>query len=299
MLNDSPLLKIALATCRHHPGFVANDDQPVLDELLSRGHDAHLLPWDDENTDWSSFDCVLIRTPWDYMTRLEEFLAWCRVVDGCSVLLNPLGVIEHNLEKTYMRDLERAGVPIVATRWIEPSAPDVRESLGAIVDEWAQVVIKPHVGGGASGMLRASRTTMNEAVAHVAQLLGAGPVLVQPFLESITSAGETSLVMIDGAFSHAVRKVPKEGEIRVQIEFGGTYTPVEPTTAQIDVAERAMAALGEGCLYGRVDLVEPEPGRPALIELELVEPELFFPFVDHAAHRYCDALLARLSRQEA
>jgi len=265
----------------------------VLDELRARGHEARLVRWDD--ADWGAFDCVLLRTTWDYMERLEEFFTWCRRVDASTTLLNPIDVVETNLRKTYLRELERAGVPIVPTRWIEPGVTDIRRALEQAVGEWGRIVIKPHVGAGASGLLRATRESLNEAVAHVAVLLGAGPVVVQPFLDSIMTTGETSVVVIGGEVSHAVRKTPKEGEIRVQIEFGGSYTPVRPTGAQTGVALSAMRAQGEGCLYGRVDLVEPEPADVRVIELELVEPELFFPFVEGSAQGYCDALLARLS----
>lgn len=294
-------MRIALATCAHHPGFIANDDAPLIEALAGRGCDAPQARWDDEDIDWAAFDGVVLRTTWDYMERLGEFLAWCSRVERVSRLLNPLAVVEANIRKTYLRDLERAGVAVVPTLWLHDGEA---AALAGMIEEagWGagDVVLKPCVGAGASGMLRAPGSDTDRLAAHAKGELRHGPVLVQEWLGSIMDRGELSVVVIDGEVSHAVRKVPQGGEeFRVQIEFGGAYTPEEPGAPEREVAlaaiEHAARAHhdGESLLYGRVDLVEVD-GRPAVIELELIEPELFFPIVPGAADRFADALLQRL-----
>lgn len=293
--------RIALATCAHHPGFIANDDQPLLEELIVRGCNARLVRWDDPGVAWDGFDAVVLRTTWDYQDRLDAFLAWCELIERTSRLFNPLGVVEANVRKTYLRGLERDGVPIVPTRWIEPgrseALPTLLEEAGWDDDE---IILKPCVGAGASGMLRAHARETDQLVEHATRELRHGPVLVQRWMPTILDRGELSVVVIDGRISHAVRKVPKDGEFRVQIEFGGTYTPTKPTAREAEVALAAHAHAARAhnhaapLLYARVDLVEPEPGEPAVIELEMIEPELFFPIVPHAAPRFADALLDRL-----
>ena len=152
-----------------------------------------------------------------------------------------------------------------------------------------------------AGLLRAHASDHDRLIAHARRELRHGPVLVQAWMPTILDRGELSVVLIDGRVSHAVRKVPAKGEFRVQIEFGGTYTPTEPTAREAGVARDAHDAAarahngGEPLLYARVDLVEPTPDTPAVIELELIEPELFFPNVPEAAPRFADALLARLA----
>jgi glutathione synthase/RimK-type ligase-like ATP-grasp enzyme len=295
------MTRIALATCESHPGFIANDDAPLLEALRERECDAALERWDDTHVDWSAFDAVVLRTTWDYMDRLDDFLAWCARVTEVSTLFNPLPVVEANIRKTYLRDLREAGVPIVPTRWLDPDEP---EALAFILEEagWADtdVILKPSVGAGASGMLRAHAADLDRLIQHAKQELRHGPVMIQPWLGSILDRGELSIVLIDGHVSHAVRKTPKHGEFRVQIEFGGTYTPVTPTPRETEVALAAHAAAVRAhndnapLLYARVDLVEPEPDTPVVIELELIEPELFFPNVPEAAPRFAEATLARL-----
>ncbi|MFG0325927.1 MAG: RimK family alpha-L-glutamate ligase [Phycisphaerales bacterium JB037] len=294
---------IALATCAHHPGFVANDDAPVQAAFERRDIAAPLLRWDDPDIDWSSFDAVIIRTTWDYTERPREFLAWCDRVGERVRLINPPDLVRWNLDKIYLRDLERAGLPIVPTRWLEPAGERSLDAALAATD-WREIICKPSVGAGASGLLRARYDKPHAEEAdrvrtHCDALLARGPVLVQPWLPSILDRGETSVVIFEGEVSHAVRKTPAPGDFRVQIEFGGRYEVVEPTHEQRRVALGAWdagRARGEA-LYARVDLVEPAPDAPAIIELEMVEPELFFPMVDHAADRFTDAVLARLERQ--
>lgn len=291
------LNEIAIATCKSHPGFCANDDAPLLEAFREHNVNAELISWDDATTDWSQFDAVIIRTTWDYMDRLDEFLAWVDRVDSVSRIMNPPSVVRRNLDKAYLRDLETAGVPIVPTRWIDPSESEKLEQILRSAD-WPELIIKPTVGAGASGLGRFTLDQLDEAITHTKEQLTRGVTMAQPMLDSITTTGELSIVLLDGEFAHAIRKVPAEGDFRVQIEFGGNYTRVEPTPQEIDIAVRAHnLAAGDHAplLYSRADIVEPTPGNPALIEFEAVEPELFFPIAPESAQRFAELALERLA----
>jgi len=289
--------RIALATCAHHPGFCAGDDAPLLDAFAALGADAALLRWDDPDIDWSSFDAVVIRTTWDYAERLDEFLAWVDRVDSVTRILNPPSVVRANLDKLYLRELEKADVPIVPTQWLAPSDAGGVEAMLRDAG-WSELVIKPTVGAGASGLGRFTADRFDDAVDHATDLLRRGSAMAQPWLDSITTRGEVSVVLLNGEISHTVRKVPKAGDFRVQIEFGGVYTLVEPSEREAEIALRAHGLIAGDeapLLYARADIVEPSPGERALIEFEAVEPELFFPMAQQSAQRFAALSLERLA----
>ena len=290
--------KVCLATCKHHPGFCANDDAPLLDAFNAAGAVAKLVEWDDRSTNWADFDAVVIRTTWDYMDRLDEFLAWADHVHAVSRLLNPPAILRANLDKTYLRDLEHHGAPIVPTRWLDPDeAGDLEAALRDT--GWTDIILKPTVGAGASGLKRLDLDTqLDDALDHARELLQRGVAMAQPWLPSILDRGELSIVLVEGELSHAVRKVPSGGDFRVQIEFGGQYTLQQPTQRETEIAKLAhdrIAGDHAPLLYCRADIVEPQPGEPALIEFEAVEPELFFPMAPDAARLVAQRTLARLA----
>jgi glutathione synthase/RimK-type ligase-like ATP-grasp enzyme len=254
-------MRIGLATSEELPGLDP-DDAPLLEAL---GNDAEPAVWSDPDVDWSSYDAVLIRSVWDYFVRHEEFLAWVERVP--VPMWNPADTIRWNSEKSYLRELEAAGVRTIPTAW-EGEIP------------WDDAIVKPTVAGGSLGLRRAAKGEPIEP-----------GFMAQPFLPDIVSAGELSLVFFDGEFSHAIRKTPAEGDIRVQPEHGGRVAAAEPTAAELATAERVLAAAGRDLLYARVDLV----GDAMLIELEAIEPRFFFSHARGAERRLVDALRARVS----
>lgn len=287
-------LRVALATCEHHPGFVANDDGALVDALATLGIRAEMAIWSDPGVDWRSFDACVVRTTWDYMDRLPAFLAWMERMEATIPIYNGLEIARENLDKSYLRRVEAAGAPIVPTEWIRrDQAPDLAPLLER--RGWDQIVIKPSVGAGASGLLRAGRDVLDDAEAHSRTLQASSDVMVQPFLPGVVERGELSIVLIDGEISHAVRKRAGEGDFRVQIELGGSYAVEDPSEAAVRVARAAMTPWRPIPLYARVDLVEPEPGRYEVIEVELVEPELFFAWVPEGGRRLGEALGRRLA----
>jgi glutathione synthase/RimK-type ligase-like ATP-grasp enzyme len=260
----------------------------LLDALRERGVRAGLVRWD-EPRDWAAVPLVLCRTPWDYFTRPDAFLAWVRGTGAATRLLNHPGLIAWNAHKRYLAELAERDVPVVPTTVLGPgSSPAARAAALAVPGD---VVVKPAVSGGARGTVRVPADS-DAAREHLAALLRAGDALVQPYLPQVED-GEVSLVLFAGELSHAVRKTPAPGDFRVQEEHGGSVAVHEPTDAERAVARGVLDALPWPTTYARIDLVTADDG-PLLMEAELIEPELFLRAVPAAAGRLADVLVADL-----
>lgn len=255
--------------------------------LEQRGADANVVAWD-ADFDWSKADLVVVRTTWDYFARLDEFLSWADAVESVTQLVNPAAVLRWNTHKRYLLELESRGVPSVPTVVIERDCP--LPDLSTLFPDAGELVVKPAVSIGAIGARRGS-TVDEELWAHLATLVAAGDVLVQPFVASVLAQGETSLLFAGDELSHAVRKVPTDGDYRVQDHHGGQTRAHHASAAEAAVARAALAVAPESCAYARVDLVETERG-PAVMELELVEPALFLNADPRSPSRYADYLIS-------
>lgn len=292
-------MTVALVTCRDMPK--PDLDEPALLEALAAvGVEAQRTAWD-AAIDWASFDLVVLRTPWDYFDRFDEFAAWMQRASELTTVLNPPAMVSWNLHKRYLFDLEAAAVPIVPTRMVAHNAPFPYQRA-ALRRSDGEVVIKPAVGIGAFGAARLHVGPDDEsttpAFAHLEALAMLGDVLIQPMVPSVADRGEVSIVHLGGEYSHAVRKVPASGDFRVQDHHGGTIVDHDPSDAELAVARDAlMVATNETGLlplYARVDLVDL--AGPVVMELELVEPELFLRRAAGSADRYAAAIKAALPR---
>jgi glutathione synthase/RimK-type ligase-like ATP-grasp enzyme len=259
----------------------------LLDALARRGVQAEIVPWG-PGTDWAAADLVVVRTPWDYTPRREEFLSWAQEVEQVTALANPSHVLRWNTHKGYLAELAAAGVPVVPTRLLTVGSPTPDAEWFA--RSGSEVVVKPAVSVGAIGAMRASADDP-ALVAHVEGLLRTQDVLVQPYVASVTDRGESSLLFCGDDLSHAVRKVPAAGDYRVHEQYGGTNVVHEPDERELEVARAALAACPGPCLYARVDLVHGDAG-PLVMEVELTEPSLYLVEVPSAAETYAEAILA-------
>jgi len=236
---------------------------------------------------------VLLRSTWDYHLRLAEFLRW---IDGLEARGIPVwnlpDTVRRNVDKRYLEVLANRGVPVVPLRQVERGS---QLTLRALLDQsgWAEAVVKPAVSGGGWRTWRTAGDAADEA--RFAEQLAMADALVQPFVPEIQDPGEWSLIYFDGAFSHAVVKRPAEGDFRVQESFGGTTRVADPSPGLVAQAARILALADERTLYARVDGVV-RAGELQLLELELVEPSLFFHVVPAAAERFADAVLAWLAK---
>jgi len=193
------------------------------------------------------------------------------------------------MDKHYLVDLEARGIPIVPSRFIDRGS---RVLLEELIDStgWTDAIIKPCVSGGARHTYRVNPTNAGQLDLVVQPLLATESLIFQPFQQDVLKRGEDSLMVFQGRFSHAVRKVPKAGDFRVQDDHGGTAHPYVPTAEQIELAERAIAACFPAPAYGRVDLVRDKNGQLAVMELELIEPELWLRHHPPAATALADAI---------
>ncbi len=273
---------VALATSSHPWAAVAGDEDLISAALTERGVRAEVVRWDDPAMEWARFDLVVIRSTWDYPKRLPEFVAWAdRVGDR---LRNPPAVVHWNTTKDYTADLAATGLAVVPSRIVS--------SLAAAdpLQGWSDVVVKPLVGHSAIGLIRTGDADV--ARAHIARLEGAA--VVQPYQAAIED-GELSIVHFAGAYSHAVLKTPAPGEFRAQHHLGATVAAVEPSPAELELAEAALAAAPGGpYLYSRVDVIDGADG-PQVIELELTEPSLYMDLVPPAAGRLAAAIVAEVT----
>lgn len=259
------------------------DMPPLLAACRRQAVHAEVLAWDDPSVSWSRFDAVLLRSTWDYTQRLREFLDWCTRVDEVSTLINPLDTLRWNADKHYLLDLAARGVPIVPSRIFEPGQEwDATHAFNRAC------VVKPCVGAGSRDAARFAADQAEGAEAHARKLLAQGrSVLVQPYLAGVDRHGETALIHIQGRYSHAIRKGPllRLGDEASQELFAEEdIQPRIATDAEHEVAQQALEALPEAPLYARVDLL-PSAEGPRVLELELVEPSLFFEHSEDAADR--------------
>jgi glutathione synthase/RimK-type ligase-like ATP-grasp enzyme len=289
--GTSDLPDIALATCSLLPDL-DEDERLLIPALAARGLVAEARVWDDPTVSWDTFRLVVIRSTWDYSARRDAFLAWCQHVPR---VLNDAAVIAWNTDKTYLRELEAAGIPVVPTTWIAP------EQAGSFDAPPAHIVVKPAVSSGAQNTSRYGPSDRAQARAHIERLLSEGrTVMVQPYLRSVDADGETGLIYIDGVFSHAIRKGPllrAAGVATDQLWAPEDISIRDPRAEEFAVAESTMDAMPwprSTLLYARIDLVRRDDGLPQLLELELAEPSLFLGLGVGAVERLADAVASRI-----
>lgn len=292
--------RVALATCRALPDGDA-DDRSLPDALAAEGIDATWTVWDDPSVAWHEFDLVLVRSPWDYTQQRDAFLGWAR---GVPRIVNPVDVLTWNTDKRYLSELALAGLPVVPTKFVAPG-----ESLDPALLE-GEVVVKPAIsaGGRDTGRFRDPA----DAWAHVKALHDVGAVaMVQPYVPSVDDDGETGLIYLGGAFSHAFRKGPiltEEGVAPLVDPVGGlpaaeamfaaeTISPRTADEAQRAVADWVMLYVRQRfgpLVYARVDLVAGPDGAPLLMEAELTEPSLYLYLGPGASRRLARAVATAL-----
>ena len=286
-------MKLALVTAIAAFGL-DEDLAPLRAACADGGIEASIVAWDDMTVSWGRFDAALLRSPWDYVDRLAEFLAWCERSARQTALWNPPDVVRWNTDKRYLGELAARGLPVIESHFLAPGddpagLPDLEE-----------FVVKPTVGAGSRDAQRYLRADRAAAITHAKRLLDQGRhVLVQPYLKAVDEQGETALLFFEGQFSHAIRKAPllTRGENPTSALFKAeSIAARKPSDAELDVATRVLAALPFDTLaYARVDLLPSEAG-PQLLELELTEPSVFLPYGEGAAARFAAVLAARLRR---
>lgn len=288
--------RVALVTYDPRPETNRDADLPVLLEALrTAGAEADVLFWDDAEVDWGAYDLAVIRSTWDYSWRAAEFVAWAERCAKVTRLANPAEVVRWNTDKRYLGDLVAAGVPVVPTRYLAPG--DTADLPGD-----HEYVVKPTSGAGARYAARYTPEQHEAAVRHLARMHAEGlTAMVQPYMRSIDTGGERALQFYGGRLLHASRKravlAPDTAFDAAKVAHPG-LEPWTPTPAELSVAERALAAVPDAAelLYARVDLVDGEDGEPQVMELELVEPNLFLFLHPDSVSAVAGAILVEAGR---
>jgi glutathione synthase/RimK-type ligase-like ATP-grasp enzyme len=283
-MPDARPPRIALATSSDLPEG-AGGEGLLTKALIDRDLWPEWAVWNDPAVDWPGFDLVVIRSTWDYWRSVDAFRAWVRQPAVATRLVNPPNLVLPNLHKGYLTDLGSLAVPTV----VVPAGMTV--DLGRL--RWPQVVVKPAVGAGGVATVRDA----GQADLDALTMAGSPPVdaVVQPYLADVERRGETSVILIGGEATHAVRKLPADGDFRINEHWGGRAEPIALADDDLAVARAALATLAVVPAYARVDLLY-DGGRPLVVELELVEPYLWFEVVPEAAELLARKLLARLDR---
>lgn len=242
--------------------------------ILQAGFTPHgltLTPvrWMDPALDWTRFAAVLVNCAWDYQDNHEVFLTTLDRIAALGVpVFNDPATVRWNIRKTYLRELEAKGIPIIPTHWPEtPTASDITTAMQAF---GADVILKRQVGGGARAQVRYTQDNLPEPGSIMDR-----PGMIQPMIPAIATEGEFSFLFIDGEFSHAVLKRPKSGDYRIQAAYGGASQAIDPTPVDRAAAQRVLDVLTTTPLYARVDMVRGAEGNLLLMELEVLEPFLF------------------------
>lgn len=270
-------------------GNILREDELLGSALDELGITSVRVDWSHPGVDWSKFRCAVFRTTWDYFERFPEFSAWLDRVGSQTRLCNEASIIRWNLDKHYLADLEDRGIPVVRSRFLEPGS---ETNLNDLLSEtgWEEAVLKPCVSGAARHTYRIHHKNVRSVQSQVQSFLTSEAFLIQPFISEVVHSGEDSLMVIDGQYTHAVRKVPKKGDFRVQDDHGGTVHPFRPSDEQIELAERTMDACRPVPAYGRVDMVRDNDGQWSVMELELIEPELWLRHHPPAAKNLARAI---------
>lgn len=288
--------RIALVSARAAHNL--DEDLPPLERALRElGAEVGVAHWDDASVDWSAFDLAVLRSTWDYTTRLDEFRAWLRKAAARTRLINPEPIVRWNTDKHYLKDLDETGVPIIPTRFVEPG-----QRAGAAIDDMLSItdadaiVVKPAVGVGSMDAQRHVRTSRDAMLEHVQRLIDGGrSAMLQPFVSSVDEYGETALLFYAGRFSHAIRKGPMlkaDAQFEQGLFFKEHISPRTASAAELRVGERVLAAIPFGVpLYARIDLLLDSQGAPLLLELELTEPSMFFAHAPGSPERFAKVLM--------
>ena len=284
-------MKIALLSCKNWPDIL--EKERAFATEFPQSIDVEVVIWNDPSVKWANYNYLIFRTVWDYFEMPNEFTAWLDMLSQQNIrTLNPLSVIKKNQHKFYLQDLERQGIDIIPTVFIPKNTG---LSLSFLKEKnWDTAVIKPAVSGGSYLTRLFSQSEIEETETEYASFALENDLLVQPFMPEIQEMGELSILFFQGKYSHTILKKPKNGDFRVQSQFGGQYQTFEPDAALLATAQHIIETFGDDLLYARVDGIL-KGGKFLLMELELIEPDLYFDYHPDAKKNFLTALEAMIA----
>ena len=281
-------MKIAILTCEKLPDLNP-EDRKIIPALAKHNIEATAAIWDDKTINWNDFDYLIFRNTWDYFEKETEFKIWLDQIAQLEIkTLNPIKIITQNIHKFYLREMEKQGITILPTVFIDKTEHLNLAEL--IPPNWKKAVIKPAFSAG-SYLTEVFEISEIQAISEKYKTIAAEKeLLLQEFMPEIQTLGETSFIFFNKKFSHAVNKKPVEGDFRVQSLFGGKYTLVQPNEELIEKAQKIVDSLPKDLLYARVDgiLIENEL---YLMEIECIEPDLYFDLSENSLERFVAAII--------
>ena len=259
------------------------EDKILQNELENLGLRVCRQNWNNKNFDWLSCRYAIFRTTWDYFEKFKEFFCWIEKTQLKTKFINSVEIINWNIDKHYLKDLAINGINITPTIFLKKSQKITLKELFEKT-QWIEAVIKPAISGAARHTYRINSENCYEYEDIFQSLINNESILFQEFMNSITITGEISLIMIGGQYTHAVKKNAKKNDFRVQDDHGGKVTEYNATYEEILFAKKCLKSAPFTPIYARVDIVYDNKNQPCLIELELIEPELWFRYNPKSAH---------------
>jgi predicted transcriptional regulator len=283
--------KVALLSTDNLENFFTYD-KLLIEPMKNIGWIAEEISWRNENVNWNDYVAVIVRSTWDYQNDFKKFLDVLEKIDNVSHLENNFELMKWNMNKSYLFDLEKKGVRIVETIWEKNFNSETAHHYFDRLKS-NEIIIKPNISANADNTFRLTREKLNEKLNELEKIFADREFMVQPFMQNIVEEGEYSLFFFNGEFSHCVLKKPKEKDFRVQEEHGGKFKSVVPTEQQKKIGKNIIDKLSVIPLYGRTDLVRTTDNDFALMELELIEPSLYFNMDSESPTRFTKAFADR------
>lgn len=281
-------MNVGILTCARLPELLESD-QKLIPLFNEHSIIAKAVIWDDASIDWTTFDYLLFRNTWDYYQKETAFNDWLQKMESLGIkTLNPLAVIQQNKHKFYLKELENKGVLILPTIFLEKNSKKKLEDT--LPTNWKKIVIKPAFSAGSYLTKLVDRSEIASIQKEFEEHFETKDFLLQEFRQEIKELGETSFIFFNGVFSHAINKKPVDGDFRVQIQYGGKYTLLEPNIELINQAKYVLEQIPEKLLYARIDGIVKD-NQLHLMEIELIEPDLYFDIAIGSIERFVDAFL--------
>jgi glutathione synthase/RimK-type ligase-like ATP-grasp enzyme len=285
-------MNIALLTCEKFPDLYTTD-QLLIPELAEYNVIAKAAIWNDSTIDWTSFDYLIFRNTWDYYEKENEFNRWLDQIEKLGIkTLNALQIIKQNKHKFYLRELENIGISIIPTVFIDKT--DNLNLSEIIPSHWKKAVVKPAFSGGSYQTEVFGISEIERINNQYQPIASEKELLLQEFMPEIQTLGETSFIFFNKKFSHCVNKKPVDGDFRVQIQFGGTYTLMHPNSELIEKAQQIVNTFPDPLLYARVDGIVIN-NNLLLMEIECIEPDLYFNLSEGSQQRFVKSIVELIS----
>ena len=276
---------------------VLREDELVINALEGKDLSVIKKDWNDPNFNWNNTRSVLFRSTWDYFDNFEQFKKWFDKTRNTCLMINSSETIEWNLDKHYLLDLQKHQIPIPNSEFIQRES-SVDLSLLMQKKNWNEIVVKPTISGAAKNTYRLKKEDINQFDSTWKKLIYQEDFIVQEFQNNVIKKGEVAMMVIGGKYTHAVLKKAKEGDFRVQDDFGGSIAKYSPSENMVKLAEKCTGILSAIPSYARVDIIWDNSGDLAVSELELIEPELWFRLNPNAAQKLAEHVDLILSEKK-